>query len=221
MCSFGKASRPSSVAEPWLQEPQAGPRDLSFAVVDLETTGGRPVAWWDRGGTFHPASEITEVGVVRMAGALRQGTFTSLCAVERGVPPLIQRLTGITPELLEGAPPWERVALRLAEELEGRLWVAHHAPFDGSFLRQYLPDGVWRRHTLLCTLRLTARLIPEAPRRSLGFLVDFLGLAHARPHRALPDAEATGDLLQVLLERAVAAGWDGERLIDEGRVPWK
>lgn len=204
-----------------LPEVPAGLRELAFAVVDLETTGGRPVANWDKEGRFHPASEITEVGVVQLSGGLRQGTYSSLCAVEGGVPPLIQRLTGITPPMLAEAPPWERVALGLMEALEGRLWVAHNAGFDGSFLRAYLPDGMWKRHTLVCTIRLTSKLIPEAPRRSLGFLVEFLGLGHERPHRALPDAEATADLLKVLLDRAEAAGWDGERFVQEGRVAWK
>ncbi len=204
-----------------LPEAPVGLRQLAFAVVDLETTGGRPVANWDREGRFHPAAEITEVGLVRMLGPVRQGRFASLCAVERDVPPLIQRLTGITPDLLEGAPSWERVALQLVDELEGRLWVAHNAGFDGSFLRAYLPEGLWKRHTLVCTIRLAMKLIPEAPRRSLSFLVDFLGLGHEQPHRALPDAEATADLLQVLLERAEAAGWDGDRFVEEGRIAWK
>lgn len=206
---------------PLLPEAPRDLRGLGFAVVDLETTGGRPVARWDAEGRFHPAAEITEVGVVRLAGGVRQGTFSSLCAVEGGIPPNIQHLTGITPSLLEGAPAWEQVALRLAPELEGRLWVAHNAGFDGSFLKAWLPEGLWKRHMLVCTIRLASRLIPEAPRRSLGFLVEFLGLAHARPHRALPDAEATADLLQVLLERAEAAGWDGDRFIEEGRIAWK
>ena len=47
-------------------------RDLSWAVVDLETSGGRPKAGWDKNGTFHAASEITEVGLVQLAGSIRQ-----------------------------------------------------------------------------------------------------------------------------------------------------
>lgn len=198
----------------------SGLRDLSWAVVDLETSGGRPKAGWDKNGTFHPASEITEVGLVRLAGSIRQDAFTSLCAVEGGVPAFIQRLTGITPRLLEGAPTWQTVALRMAPLLEGRVWVAHNAPFDGGFLKAYLPEGLWRRHTLVCTVKLAKLLVPEAASRSLGALCETLALSNRRPHRALPDAEATAELLQVLLERAEARDLDAETLLEKGRVDW-
>lgn len=198
----------------------SGLRDLSWAVVDLETSGGRPKAGWDKNGTFHPASEITEVGLVRLAGSISQDAFTSLCAVEGGVPAFIQRLTGITPRLLEGAPTWQTVALRMAPLLEGRVWVAHNAPFDGGFLKAYLPEGLWRRHTLVCTVKLAKLLVPEAASRSLGALCETLALSNRRPHRALPDAEATAELLQVLLERAEARDLDAETLLEKGRVDW-
>ena len=177
--------------EPGLLAEEPAPiRGLKFAVLDFETSGGSPKAFWDRQDRFHPASEITEVGVVTLSGTILEANFERLCAVERGIPPLIQRLTGITPELLRQAPAWERVALELAPVLEGRVWVAHHAPFDGSFLKAYLPQGLWSRHRLICTVRLARKLVPEAPSKALGALVTFLGLSNRRPHRALPDAEA-------------------------------
>ncbi|MCE1229037.1 MAG: 3'-5' exonuclease [Firmicutes bacterium] len=195
-------------------------RDLRFAVLDLETTGGNPQPQW-RDEQFFAASEITEVGVVRLSGALQQGSFESLCRVEGSIPSSIQRLTGITPPMLASAPSWERVALRLAEELEGRLWVAHHAPFDGAFLKAYLPEGLWKRHTLLCTRKLAKALVPEAPRASLAALCETLDLHNRRPHRALPDAEATADLLACLLERAEAKGLESDAFQALGRVDWK
>jgi len=207
---------------PGFVDPDPAPiRDLTFAVLDFETSGGSPKAYWDRQDRFHPASEITEVGVATLSGTVRGTTFQSLCAVERGIPPLIQRLTGITPGMLEKAPPWERVALALAPVLEGRVWVAHHAPFDGSFLKAYLPPGLWSRHQLLCTVRLARKLVPEAPSKSLGALVAFLGLCNRRPHRALPDAEATAELLQLLIGRAEEKGMDAAAFLKAGEVPWK
>ena len=208
--------------EPGLLAEEPAPiRGLKFAVLDFETSGGSPKAFWDRQDRFHPASEITEVGVVTLSGTILEANFERLCAVERGIPPLIQRLTGITPELLRQAPAWERVALELAPVLDGRVWVAHHAPFDGSFLKAYLPQGLWSRHRLICTVRLARKLEPEAPSKALGALVTFLGLSNRRPHRALPDAEATAELLQHLIERAEAAGMDDQAFLKAGEVPWK
>ncbi len=206
---------------PLLPDPDCELRGLRFAVIDLETTGGRPRAGWTRDERFVPAAEITEVGVVSMSGPVLAGSFTSLCAVEGGIPTGIQRLTGITPGMVAEAPPWERVALSLAEILEGRLWVAHHAPFDGAFLKAYLPEGLWRRHTLLCTRRLARALIPEAESCSLASLCERLELHNRRPHRALPDAEATAELLRILLERAQARGWSGATFLDKGGVAWE
>ncbi|HEX9081488.1 MAG TPA: 3'-5' exonuclease [Holophagaceae bacterium] len=205
---------------PLLAPATPGLRELRFAVIDLETTGGTPRSRWGKDGRFIPASEITEVGVVRMAGSVMEDRWTSLAAIEGFLPEEIQRLTGITLPMLAGAPSWEKVALQLAPKLEGRVWVAHHAPFDGSFLKAWLPEGVWRRHRLVCTRLLAKKLIPELPRRSLAELCEFLGIVNTRAHRALQDAEATAEALQHLLQRAEQQGLDGEAFLALGEVPW-
>ena len=205
---------------PLLAAPSPSLRDLRFAVLDLETTGGSPKARWSRDGRFSPASEITEVGLVRLSGLVLEDRWSSLAAIEGFLPEEIQRLTGITLPMLAGAPPWERVALQLAPRLEGRVWVAHHAPFDGGFLKAWLPEGIWRRHRLICTRLLAKRLIPELPRRSLTDLCAHLGITNTRAHRALQDAEATAEALQHLLQRAEDQGLDGEAFLAAGEVPW-
>jgi DNA polymerase III epsilon subunit-like protein len=55
----------------------------------------------------------------------------------------------------------------------------------------------------------------------LGALCERLKLHNRRPHRALPDAEATAELLQVLLARAEARGMDGADFLTLGRVAWE
>ncbi len=195
-------------------------RDLALAVIDLETTGGRPRAGWDKRERFLPASEITDVGVVLMRGPVVQDSFERLCGIEGELPSAIQRLTGITPALLADAAPWERVALELAPVLEGRIWVAHHAPFDGAFLRAWLPQGLWHRHRLICTRLLAKALVPEAKSRALVQLCRLLDIPNRRPHRALPDAEATAELMKHLIERAEARGLDGEAFLALGEISW-
>lgn len=201
--------------------PSPSLRELRFAVLDLETSGGHPRSGWAADGTFRPGAEITEIGIVQLCGPVKEGSFQSLCAIQGPLPAAIQRLTGITPSLLREAPPWEAVALQALEHLEGRIWVAHHAPFDGSFLKQHLPEGLWRRHFLLCTRLLAKTLVPEATQRSLGALVQLLNLHNRRPHRALEDAEATAELFQVLLDRAETRGLDADAFLALGRVGWE
>lgn len=196
-------------------------RDLSFAVLDLETTGGVAVGRWNRQDRYMPASEITEVGVVFMAGPVVQDRWESLCAIQGHLPQNIQRLTGISLPMLANAPPWPRVALELADRLEGRIWVAHHAPFDGAFLKAQLPEGLWKRHPLVCTRRLAQTLVPEATSRSLASLCELLELHNRRPHRALPDAEVTADLLRLLIQRAEEQGMTSEGFLETGMVSWQ
>ena len=206
--------------EPFLTEPPLGLRELRFAVIDLETSGGTPKAYWDRHERFQPAAEITEVGVVTLSGPVVEARFNRLCAIEGTLPRAIQALTGITPRLLAGAPPWTRVAFELAAVMEGRVWVAHHAPFDGGFLKAYLPEGLWGRHRLICTRLLVKALAPELPKRSLAECCAAFGIVNTRAHRALSDAEATAELLQHLMARAEAKGLDAEAFLRLGEVGW-
>ena len=207
--------------EPFLSEPPLGIRDLAFAVLDLETSGGTPKAYWNKQDRFQAAAEITEVGVVTLAGTVIESRFSRLCAIEGALPRAIQALTGITPRLLAEAPPWSKVAFELAGVVEGRVWVAHHAPFDGSFLKAYLPEGLWGRHRLICTRLLVKALAPELPKRSLADCCAHFGIVNTRAHRALSDAEATAELLQKLMERAESKGLDAEAFIALGEVAWK
>jgi len=205
---------------PFLETSSPALRELRFAVLDLETTGGSPKARWGKDERFIPASEITEVGLVRLTGSVVEDRWSSLVSIQGFLPEEIQRLTGISLPLLAGAPPWEQVALKLAPLVEGRVWVAHHAPYDGSFLKAWLPEGVWRRHRLICTRLLAKKLIPELPRRSLAELCEFLGITNTRAHRALQDAEAATEALQHLLQRAEDQGLDGEAFLTAGEVSW-
>ncbi|HJW72848.1 MAG TPA: 3'-5' exonuclease [Geothrix sp.] len=205
---------------PLLEASSAAPREMRFAVVDLETTGGTPKAKWDKEGRFRQPSEITEIGLVGLSGVVVEERWSSLASIQGFLPEEIQRLTGISLPMLAGAPPWEQVAMKVIPKLEGRIWVAHHAPYDGAFLKAWLPEGVWRRHRLICTRLLAKKLIPELPRRSLADLCTFLGITNTRAHRALQDAEATAEALQHLIKRAEDQGMDGDAFLAAGEVPW-
>ena len=207
--------------EPFLTEPPLSLRDLRFAIVDLETSGGMPKGYWDRHERFQPAAEITEVGVVTLSGPVVEDRFQRLCAIEGALPGIIQSLTGITPRMLADAPAWATVAFDLATVMEGRVWVAHHAPFDGGFLKAYLPEGLWGRHRLICTRLLVKALVPELPRRSLAECCAHFGIVNTRAHRALADAEATAELLQHLMARAEERELDAEAFLSLGEVAWK
>ncbi len=152
------------------------PQELVF--VDLETTGGNVA--------HH---RITEVGIVRMSGDRVVEEWSSLINPQVPIPPAIQRFTGISDSMVADAPRFADVAREVLGKLRGATFVAHNARFDYSFLRSEL-----RRAELpfsapvLCTVKLSRRLFPEARHHSLDAVMERHGLTCSARHRALGDA---------------------------------
>lgn len=174
--------------------------DVTFVVVDLETTGAAN------------DSEITEIGAVKVRGGEILGEFQTLIRPRSPIPPMIQVLTGITPQLVATAPPL-RVALPLFDEFAaGAVLVAHNARFDAGFLRRgYEEIGLtWRRPAVVDTVAVarTALHRDEVPNCKLGTLARFFRATTEPNHRALSDARATVDVLHGLLERVGNLGVD-------------
>jgi DNA polymerase III subunit epsilon len=172
--------------------------DVTFCVIDLETTGGAP-----------DVDRITEVGAVRLRGGECLGTFQTLVNPGRAIPPSITVLTGITEAMVVPAPRIEAVLPSLLEFVGDAVIVGHNVRFDLGFLRAAL-DRAERpvlANRSVDTVALAKRLVrDEVPNLRLGTLASRLRLPHRPSHRALDDALATGDLLHVLLERAAGLG---------------
>jgi len=171
------------------ERPTAGftlPRDLVF--VDLETTGGNAA--------YH---RITEVGIVRMQDDRVVEEWSSLVNPECRIPDYIQAFTGITNEMVAGAPRFSDVAAQVLEKLrspalDAPIFVAHNARFDYSFLRtEFRRLDVQFSAKVLCTVKLSRRLFPEYPRHSLDAVMERHRLTCAARHRALGDARVLGD----------------------------
>lgn len=169
-------------------------REVTFVVLDLETTGGSA-----------RADAITEVGAVKVRGGVQLGELATLVDPGTGMPPNIVALTGITTAMVAGAPRLPEVLPSLLEFLRGSVLVAHNAPFDSGFLRAACErhGQVWPRPPVLCTARLARAVLPhdEAPSVRLGALARLFGTATTPTHRALDDARATVEVLHRLLER--------------------
>lgn len=171
---------------------------VTFAVVDLETTGASP-----------GQCAVTEIGAVKMQGGHRLGTFQTLVNPGTGIPPVITHLTGITEAMVVPAPPIGAVLPSLLEFLGDAVVVGHNVRFDLRFLQASL--AAHRRPALanrwVDTCTLARRLVgDEVLDCRLSTLATHLGLAHRPTHRALDDAMATADLLHHLLERAGTIG---------------
>jgi DNA polymerase-3 subunit epsilon len=175
--------------------------DVTFCVVDLETTGGSPID-----------AAITEVAAMKLQGGRCLGTFATLVNPGVLIPPAITMLTGITRSMVLPAPRIEQVLPSFLEFAAGCVIVGHNIRFDLSFLNAALLRCGFPRlpHRSVDTCALARRLLAdEMPNHRLGTLAERLRLPHRPTHRALDDVLATGDLLHVLLERAGSLGVTG------------
>jgi DNA polymerase-3 subunit epsilon len=167
-------------------------RGVTFVVVDLETTGGSPVD-----------DTITEIGAVRFEGLERVGSFQSLVDPQRPIPPYIAHLTGITDRLVADAPTLPEIVPTFLEFARGAVIVAHNASFDVGFLNAALLrlDYPTLPVPAVCTAKLARRLVwPDVPNVKLHTLSTYFRTRTKPTHRALDDAEATGEVLQGLLD---------------------
>jgi len=171
---------------------------VTFCVVDLETTGASPTA-----------CAITEFGAVKVRGGECLGTFQTLVNPGMAIPPEIVVLTGITEAMVVPAPSVHAGLAAFLEFAGDAVLVGHNVRFDLSFLQAAAVSGGYPRLTNRCvdTCALARRLVrDEVPNCRLATLADRLRLAHQPSHRALDDALATVDLLHALLERAGTLG---------------
>lgn len=173
-------------------------KDLSFAVVDVETTGGGP----------HRGHRMTEIAIVHVDRGEIVDEFTSLLNPGRSIPPIVTSLTGITARMVEGAPYFEHIADLVLERLEGRVFVAHNAQFDRGFVRAELIEALGEAPPLtpLCTVQLARGLLPRLRRRNLDALTNHFGIRIQGRHRAGGDAVATARVLLRLLDEAALQG---------------
>jgi DNA polymerase-3 subunit epsilon len=170
-----------------ITHPASGGRPIRFAVVDLETTGMTATA--DR---------ITEVGIINVVDGLVVDEWSTLVDPECSIPAEIQALTGITNAMVRDAPTFSAIADEVRRRLENAVFVAHNARFDYGFIKnEFRRLGEGFTADVLCTVRLSRRLYPEYNRHGLDQLRERHQLSMDGRHRALGDARAAWQFMEV------------------------
>lgn len=197
MSQTTSAARPSTRWEAQRSFDELGRplRDVTFCVVDLETTGGSAAK----------GSMITEIGAVKVRGGEVLGEFQTLVNPHQTIPAFIAVLTGITDSMVAGSPPIEQVLPQFLEFAADSVLVAHNAPFDIGFLKHFtaVQGRTWPRFEVLDTAVIARRALTrdETPNCKLSSLARHFGATTTPNHRALADARATVDVLHGLIER--------------------
>jgi DNA polymerase-3 subunit epsilon len=173
--------------------------EVTFVVVDLETTGGAPA---DAG--------ITEIGAVKVRGGEVLGEFQTLVDPGVPVPPFIALLTGITDAMLTGAPTLGAALPAFLAFADGAVVVAHNAPYDVSFLKGACArtGHRWPAPVVVDTARLARAVLlcDEVRNCKLSTLAAHFRSSTEPNHRALTDARATVDVLHALIGRVGSLG---------------
>lgn len=189
------------------------PRD--YTVVDTETTG-----------LSTESCCLIEVSALRVREGRVAAEFSTLIRPpwrevqkngqwQRGyVDDFIQGLTGITDEMLEGAPLPEE-ALPQVEDFLGRdLLLGHNVGFDTAFLYDSFQKYLGRPlgNNSLDQLRLARKLLPQLPHHRLGDVAAALGVPYQGAHRALADCWITYGCYEKLRALALSQGTEEEFL---------
>lgn len=165
-----------------------------YAIVHAVTTHG-----------LANKGRIMELALLLHDGPRETDRWSGLVRPRCTLDPHVQRITGITPEMVGSGRSFGLVAARLQRMLSDRILVMHGAAYglkvlDQAFARMGLPFAP----TTLCTEKLARTYLPDSPRFDMFSLSD--GDAGQGHFRALPIAEATRDLLfRFLQEQGEAA----------------
>jgi len=156
-------------------------------AIDVETTGISP-----------EKERIIEIGAFRPETG---EVFRTLIHPGRPLPEKIIELTGITDEMLIGAPEEPEAIAALLEFLHGdTILLGHNISFDHSFIVQAIRRCGFQEPQFsgIDTLKLSRVLCPELPNKKLETMVAHFGLTNERAHRAFEDAKVTVELYQCL-----------------------
>lgn len=179
----------------------------TYCVIDVETTGRSPQ--WDH---------IIEVAAVKVSDGQEVGRFTSLIqppSMPGGdfVNDFITALTGITDEMLAGAPFAPDVLAEFASFVGDTPVVGHYVGFDINFLYDSFDRYLERpfSNDYIDTLRVARKLHPEMSHHRLADLVELFDVTHNDAHRAMGDVEATAECFAHLKDEALEHHGSEER----------
>jgi DNA polymerase III epsilon subunit family exonuclease len=160
--------------------------NATFVVVDVETTGMSPIE--DR---------MTEIAMMKVRNGTLVDEFSTLINPLVSISHFITDLTGIDNLMVQDAPTAREIMPEVEEFLRESVFVAHNAAFDWGFVSHSAmrERGIELDNPRLCTVKLSRRILPMLPSRSLGPVAQFLEVNIPQRHRASGDAYATALIL--------------------------
>ena len=164
--------------------------DEEFVAFDLETTG-----------LSSKNDRIIEIGAVVVKNGQEVDRFQTFVDPQRKLEKKIVDLTGITDEILVGAPKIEEVFPQFLEFVGNRVLVAHNSDFDTGFIRaECIRQGIPYTFTAADTLILSQNLLQYLSKFKLDIVANALSLPEFNHHRAADDALTCGMIMARLMK---------------------
>ena len=161
-----------------------------FSIIDIETTGLSP-----------KREKITEIAIFVHDGEKVVDEFSTLINPEVDIPYRITQITGINNKMVKDSPKFYEVAKHIVEMTEGTTFVGHNVHFDYNFVRKEFRElGYDYQRKVICTAKLSRKLLPGRRSYSLGKLSPELGIENPHRHRAFGHAAATTRLFEILMK---------------------
>jgi len=166
--------------------------DSVFVVFDIETTGLNP-----------KNDNIIEIGAVKISNRKVVDSFSTFVHIDKKLPGKIIELTSITDDMLQGQPEIDEALPAFLDFAKECVLVAHNAKFDLGFIKENTKVLSIENYNppVLDTLELSKALIKDVKNHRLNTLTKKLGINLINHHRAVDDANATGQLLIILLNK--------------------
>ncbi len=175
--------------------PESIVENYPIVIFDFETTGLD--VYRDR---------IIEIGAIKYVNGERVADFSYLINPEIPLPEVITKITGITPEMLEGQAVIEDVLPEFLSFIDKSVLVAHNAEFDLNFLKSVAGrQGYQIEYPCFCTLKMARQLLPDLESKNLDTLAKHYDLTFVARHRSIGDCEVTGSVLRSLLAKEGSA----------------
>lgn len=179
--------------------------DAKYVVFDLETTG------------FSNRNDaITEIGAIKVENGEIVEEFSQLINPERPIPEKIQKLTGITNEMVLDKPTISEVLPKFLDFCKDSILVAHNSDFDTGFVREKASENnLLYDFDAIDTVILSRLLMPDLKNHKLNTIAKELNVSLENHHRAVDDATATAQIFLTFISKLKAMDIDNFNEINE------
>ncbi|MBQ9845626.1 MAG: PolC-type DNA polymerase III [Oscillospiraceae bacterium] len=163
--------------------------ETEFVVFDIETTGLSP-----------NTENITEIGAVLVKGETVLDEFHTFVDPEKHIPEKITELTGITDDMVKGAPGQAEAINAFKQFIGDRIIIAHNAAsFDVNFIQTVGERlGIDFEYEVIDTLPLAQNLLTQLKKHKLDIVAEHYNLGNFNHHRATDDAKMLFEILKCM-----------------------